>query len=322
METSSDATVARAKQRSFPLEIASTWGLFALVTLAILVTYARIPVGELYHVSHGGIAGGLSRAVVFSNFPLALVSIPILAILGERLEARTARVAAAVGIALSAAVYWPGVVKESNLDVRAVNAIAALGVLVAVALTIVAALRLERSRGLGRRPGDGLRVALAVAVLLLGLPWAAADAGAYLNHVPVLGWLYQTGELRSQPDVPGLHPAVHYGHHHGMDGVLLVLSALLLSRTLTSVRVAWLRYVLGAYLALMLCYGIGNVANDFWLEQVVKRGWTDWEIPNVTTPKASIAWLVIIVSAVGLFVAALWRERREPVLLAASTPAA
>jgi len=29
---------------------------------------------------------------------------------------------------------------------------------------------------------------------------------------------------------------------------------------------------LGAYLALMLCYGAGNVANDFWLEHVLKRG--------------------------------------------------
>jgi len=29
---------------------------------------------------------------------------------------------------------------------------------------------------------------------------------------------------------------------------------------------------LGAYLALTLCYGAGNVANDFWLEHVLKRG--------------------------------------------------
>jgi hypothetical protein len=96
-----------------------------------------------------------------------------------------------------------------------------------------------------------------------------------------------------------------------MDGVLLVLSALLLSRTLVSVRVAWLRYVLGAYLALMLCYGLGNLANDFWTEQVVKRGWTDWSIPNVTTPKASIAWLVIVLSALTVFGAGVWRTRRS-----------
>jgi hypothetical protein len=127
----------------------------------------------------------------------------------------------------------------------------------------------------------------------------------------VLGTLYQTGELRSQPHVPDLHPAVHHGHHHGMDGVLLVLSALLLSRVLTSVRADWLRRTLGAYLAVMLCYGAGNIANDFWLEQIVKRGWTDWEIPDVTTPTVSIAWCVILLAALGLWTAAMVGARRS-----------
>jgi hypothetical protein len=108
--------------------------------------------------------------------------------------------------------------------------------------------------------------------------------------VPVLGTIYRTGELRQQPDVTGFHPAVHHGHHHGLDGALLVLTALLLSRLLPAVRARGLRGLLGGYLALMLCYGAGNIASDFWLEQVVKRGWTLWEIPDVTTPKASVTW--------------------------------
>jgi hypothetical protein len=147
--------------------------------------------------------------------------------------------------------------------------------------------------------------------LALALPWLCADLGLSFNGVPVLGTLYQTGELRSLPHVHGLHPAVHHGHHHGMDGVLLILSALLLSRALTSVTAPWLRRTLGAYLALMFCYGAGNLANDFWLEQVVKRGWTDWEIPGVTTPKATVAWGVIVLAAGALWATSLVRGRRS-----------
>lgn len=297
---------------AFPLEIAAVWALFAIVTLEILATYARVPTSELYNVSGTGLAGGASRALVFTNFPLALVAIPILAVLADRLATRAAAVVAVVGVVLSAAVYWPGVVKEADLDARPVNAIAALGVLTALGLTAAAAIALGRPDRPRRQAGDRLRVAIAIAVLVLGVPWMAADLGVHFDGVPVLGTLYQTGELRSQPHLAGLHPAVHYGHHHGMDGVLLVLCALLLSRVLPSVRSGRLRVALGAYLALMLCYGAANVANDFWLEQVVKRGWTDWLIPNVTTPEASPAWGVIVLCAAGVFAAWLRRTRRTP----------
>ena len=37
----------------------------------------------------------------------------------------------------------------------------------------------------------------------------------------------------------------------------------------------------------MLAYGIGNLVNDDWLEQVVKRGWTNREVPDVLTPGAN-----------------------------------
>jgi len=76
---------------------------------------------------------------------------------------------------------------------------------------------------------------------------------------------------------------------------------LILSRLVGAIRGRWLRGIFGAYIALMLCYGVGNIANDAWLEQIVKRGWTVWEVPDVTTPKASPAWGVILLGA-----AALW----------------
>lgn len=301
-----------APVRRFPLEVAAVWVLFAAVTAAILVTYARLPSQQTYHVSGSGLTGGASRALVFLNFPLAIVAIPILAILFGRLFGRSAKAVAVIGIALSAAVFWPGIVKESDLDAKPVNAVAGLGVLVALSLTLVAARRLGRSGRPARQSGDWLRVLVAAAALALSVPWIGADLGLSFSDVPVLGSLYQTDELRAQPGVQELHPAVHHGHHHGMDGALLVLSALLLSRLLPSVARGWPRGLLGAYLALMLCYGAGNIANDFWLEQVVKRGWTEWQIPNVTTPKASVAWGVIILAAAAIWAIAVWRARRLP----------
>jgi hypothetical protein len=313
-------SLAREAERAFPLEVVAVWALFAVVAVEILVTYSRLPVRELYHISRSGLAGGASRVLVFLNFPLALVAIAILVLLAARLSNRSAAVAAAIGIVLCAAIFWPGVVKQSDLDARPVNAIAALGVFIALSLTVVAARHLDRPSSLVGQSGDWLRIVVAAAALALAVPWMAADLGLSFAGVPVLGTLYQSGELRAQPGVSGLHPAVHHGHHHGMDGVLLVLSALLLSRLLTSLGAIWLRWTLGAYLALMLCYGAGNIANDFWLEQVVKRGWTNWEIPDVTTPKASAAWGVIVLVAAAVWAVSLWRARRSDASAVPTTP--
>jgi hypothetical protein len=290
--------------------IATVWLLFLVWSVLILVTYARLPARDLYHTSGNGLEAGASRVLVFLNFPTALVAIAILALAADRLSHAWAARIAVVGVVLSAAVFWPGVVDQGDLDARPVNAIAALGVLVALVLTIAAAASRGDEVAAPRRPGDPARVALAVVVLALAIPWIAADLGFSFNGVPVLGTLYQTGELRTQPGDPKPHPAVHHGHHHGMDGVLLVLSALLLSRVLPIARRTWLRAAVGAYLALMLAYGIGEIANDFWLEQVVKRGWTDWEIPDVTLPGLTVAWGILVLGAVAIFAAGAWRAAR------------
>ncbi len=68
------------------------------------------------------------------------------------------------------------------------------------------------------------------------------------------------------PGEPGVD-RVHLGHHEGLDGALLAWDALLLSRRRTGTVHSW-------YLALMLTYGVAVAAQDAWLEQVVKRGWT------------------------------------------------
>jgi hypothetical protein len=281
-----------------PVEVVLVWVLFAVVTVEVLVTYSRIPSRELYHVSGSGIEGGLSRALVFVNFPVALVALAVLGLIYTRLPGGGYRGVAILAAVLSAAVFWPGIVSQADLDARPVNAVAAIGVLLALVLTGAVASKGGVSTSSWQR-ADWVRVALAIVLLVAALPWLAADLGLYSNGVPLLGRLFQSGQfLPERPGLPNFAPAVHHGHHHGMDGVLLVLTALLLSRRPAR------RAALAAYLSLMFCYGVANFANDFWIEQVVKRGWTSWEIPNVTEPRVSVAWSLIVIASVGLW--ALW----------------
>jgi hypothetical protein len=299
----------RSHRAGLPLEVAAVWLLYAVMSVVVFSTYSRVDPEELYHVSGSGIAGGLGRVLVLLNWPIALVAIAVLAVLAERGGRWTAAVAVA-GIVLCAAVAWPGMVDEADLDAKPANAIAALGVGVALALSLLAwrAGGIERT---ARLVGDPVRAAVAIAALVLAIPWILADLGLSVDGVPLLGSVYQTGELLTEPGDPVPHPAVHHGHHHGMDGAMLVLTALLLSRLLPGMRTAWVRAAAGAYLALMLCYGAGNLANDFWLEQVVKRGWADWEIPDVTVPKLSVAWGLIVLCAALLWAFGATRSRRS-----------
>ena len=97
---------------------------------------------------------------------------------------------------------------------------------------------------------------------------------------------------------------MHYGDHHGLQGTLLVITALLLSRMLGAIRSSRLHVASGLALALLIAYGIGDIANDAWLEQVVKRYWTTTTLPDVQIPAANVGWLAILVGATLLWLVA------------------
>ncbi|HET8967940.1 MAG TPA: hypothetical protein VFN06_00755 [Gaiellaceae bacterium] len=268
------------------------------MTAAVVVTYSWVDPAETYHVSRDGLAGGLSRALTIVNFPVALVAIALVLIAMAALPA-AAWWAAAPAIALCATIPW--FVDQDDLDARWVNAIPALGVLIALALTVVAARRAGAAFA-SRRPWDGWRLALAVVVGLISLPWIAAELGF---HFP--GDFFMGEELSREKD-GSLIAAVHLGHHHGTDGAVLVLTALLLSRV--AIQQAALRIVAFAYLGLMLAYGGVNFAQDAWNEQIVKRGWTDEGIPSALLPGARPIWAVVIgVAAIATIV--LLREDKR-----------
>jgi hypothetical protein len=256
------------------------WILLGVVATAIVVTYSRVPVHDLYHVSGTGLRGGAGRALAFLDFPAALVALGVLAIAFEGLRSRTSRALAVAAASLCLPIFWPAVVRQSDLDARWINVPCAVGVVLAAALTATA-----RGGPLGPLRGDRLRVAIAAVLLLVSPPWLAAELGFHL----------------------GAYRSVHLGHHHGLDGVLLALAALLLSRALPAIRGRGLGLATTAYLALMLAYGIGNAANDAWGEQVVTRGWSAWAVPSVLEPRPTWAWAVLV--AATALVCATWFGR-------------
>jgi hypothetical protein len=275
-------------------EVLAVWALFGLVAVEVWITYARLPAVELYNVGGTGVVAGAGRALVFLNYPTALVAIALLAVLAERLRGPAALLAGVAAI-LCAVVVVPGVVEQSDLDPKPVNAVPALGVLLALALTGTA---LARGVGASRPFGgawDVARAALAVVLVLGSVPWLVAELGAHSDNIPGLGFI-MSSEPRPEPGHPGL-VAVHLGHHHGMDGTLLALSALALSRVVRDVRTPYLGGAFGFYIALMFVYGLANALQDFWFEQLVKRGTTSLEIPSMIVPKASWAWAALLGTA-------------------------
>jgi hypothetical protein len=315
--------VRRAAQIVPLHEVLAIWLLLGAVVLANFITYARFPVTSLYHVSHSGIAGGASRVLVILNFPIAFFAIALLGITVVRLfgtpgalagrERAIVGVGAAVALLLCLVAGFPGVVRQSDLDARPINVVPALGVMTALSLTVFAVRRTGLGARVPRSRTDAVRVGIAVMIVVLALPWILADLGIYVADVPGIGGVFMSRELVTGDTLP----AVHVGHHHGFDGALFALSALLLTRVVGCLRPSRLRYPLTTYVALMLVYGLTNAAQDFWGEQLVKRGTTDVDFHSVLLPALTPAWGLMLI-AVALVTAALLVSDRHGVLAHAS----
>jgi len=297
-----------SRQKPGLREVYVVWLLFALAAVAVFVTYWRLPPSELWKVTHSGLAGGAGRAFVFLSYSAALAAIAVVAIVVDRLQDRRAVLLGIASVVLCATVAIPGVQTPNDLDAKWANLPAVLGVAIAALLTAWAAARGRAEEVHTTRAGDLARLGTALVVLFFATPYIAAELGFFLNGVPLLGWIFQTGQLRPEPGGGAAHAAVHHGHHHGLDGFLLAVTALLLSRLLGGIRRHGLRALTAAYFSLMLVYGLANMANDLWTEQLVKRDWTSWQIPDVLTPSLSAAWAAIVACAVVVYLA-FWRER-------------
>jgi len=278
-------------------EALAVWVLWGIDIALVLVTYSRLSTDELYHVSNDGLAGGLSRTAVLLDFPIALVAIALVVVAMAVLPRRAWWIAGPA-IALSAVVAWPGIVEQADLDAKPVNVVPAAGVAIALGLTVAATRRVGAGFA-SRQPGDPVRLAVAVVTLLASLPWLAAEFGFFLQ-----GGVFLTEPLYREKSGEVL-PAVHLGHHHGLDGALLLLSALLLSRMRPPKYGVAYTVLVGS----MAAYGAINCVQDTWHEQLVKRGWLGWDIPSALVPRAHWIWLVTVGLAGGATLVLL-RERR------------
>jgi hypothetical protein len=273
--------------------------LFLLIAVAILATYWRLEPRELYHVSENGLDGGASRVLVFAGWPAGLVAVPVGWIAAARLGRGWAAALAALATVLIATIALPGVIDQDDLDARPVNAVAGIGVLLAAGLLVVS---WGRGRGRSTRfhEADWLRIAIAAVLAVWSLPWLWAELGFYVSDAPVLGSIFLAEEIKpSLGGEPSLH-AVHLGEHHGLDGTLLALSALALSRVPQRMPTRRGTVALTAYTSLLLVYGLALALQDGWNEQLVKRGTFDWKLPSMIRPDLSWAWLALLLAAAGI----------------------
>jgi hypothetical protein len=281
-------------------EALAVWAVWLLTLLAVVVTYARIDAAALYNVQGHGLGLGLSRAAVHTNWPFALVAIVLVLVAMRNLPRRAWWLA---GPAMALCATMPLFVSQSHLNARWQNLAPGAGVALALVLAIAAWRRADTSFQ-PRLPGDLVRVVVAVFVLVLSLPWIAAELGF---HLP--GDLFMGQELLRTPD-GNLEAAVHLGEHHGWHGSLMLLSALVLSRAQAGGR---LRISLLIGTAALAAYGAVNTTQDLWQEQLVKRGTVDWSIPSGLYPGLKPVTLVTIALA-GL---AAWLLSREQAILRA-----
>jgi hypothetical protein len=308
-------------------EALALWATLAVLCALAWITYARLPAREFYNVTGTGVRAGASRMLVLLGWPISIIAIALLAVAVDRLLAddtlgrgvrRVVVVCAWVSFGLCLTIVWPGVVNQDDLDAKPSNALAAIGVGLALALTLWALAR----NGVGRSPGlvvgDHAAAALVAILLVAGIPWLFAHVGVYVGDVPGLRAIFMSKTIIPEAGHPHLH-AVHLGNHEGLDGILIVATALALSRQLGLMRPTRLRTVLSGYLAVALCYGLGVAIQDAWHEQLVKRGWLHTQFPNVIRPELTPAWGGLVVCAVLVHRFAI-RPRQRQVAAAASGP--
>ncbi len=294
------------------------WALWGLVAIGVWATYARFPAAELYNVTGTGFAAGAARTLVFLSWPVAIAAVALVVVAADRLLAgsipgwgRAATVlAATAAIALCATIALPGALDPNDLDARAANVPAAVGVLVALIVTLTAV----GVRGTGQRApltrGDRLAIAAVPLLVIVAMPWILAGVGLYTGDVPVLDDVYISKAVVPEPGEPALR-AVHLGNHEGIDGILLAATAFALRRSLRRMRPTALRPLLGGYLALIAVYGLAVAADDFWIEQLQKRGTVSRGLPYVLTPGPRPAWAALVAVACVVYAVA-FRVGNDP----------
>lgn len=298
-------------------EALGIWLLYGVASLIILIVYATHPASVFYHYSGSDLFGALGRMVVYLNFPVGFVALALLGVAIARLEGlretvptarrRLTGLLAIVAVPLLLVGAYPGVVSQANLDVKPINAVPAFGVALALLVTLIAWWTTGAGQMFPWHWVDGVRLGVIVVLAILGLPWILAELGVRIANVPLLDrWFRPAGTVGGHRPV-----GVHLGDHHGLDGVLFVATALILSRMLSLIGTVWLRRTLAVYLGLMVVYGAANALNDFWGEQVNTPGWMKATMPDVLEPAITPGWGIMLAIGIVVAVALVARVERQ-----------
>ena len=106
-----------------------------------------LPADVFYNVTGTGFRAGASRVLVLLGWPISLAAVALVAVAADRFLASAPPRRRAPGgdrrgpraTLLCATIAWPGVIDESDLDAKQSNGLAAVGVGIALLLTVAAA---------------------------------------------------------------------------------------------------------------------------------------------------------------------------------------
>jgi hypothetical protein len=300
----------RSRQSSPGLaEVIAAWGLLGLDAAAIYRLYAgslEAP-GLLRRRTARG--AGIDQLLVYGRHPGLPVAVGLVPIAVGRV-APGDRLPVVLGSALAGGVTSVGMARlqVDGSRISRDDVLAGAGITAALGATIGSAWKAGIGPVHGVGDGDAARVIAAAGLIANGLPWLLADLGIYAGDLPGLGRIVLSRQLVPEG---ATWPAVHLGHHHGLDGTLLGLAAVVLSRVLPEVRPVAMREGLSLYLAVLLVYGAMRAIEDGWNEQVVKRGWSRRKVPLIVRrrrPVRPTVWAGMLGGAAAIH--AVWFRRR------------
>ncbi len=275
-------------------EVISVWAAYTAIAVAISLTERR------RQAINGPWEAAGSPVLAFTAHPWSLAAVPQATIAWARLPVEM-RAAASTRAAI-AGIVGGSLVASRRPPGRPRLAVESGGVAIVVAAATMTGEAIWQAgcrSAAAPAPGDRLRLGLAQTLVLSSVPWILADLGLYSGDFPGLRRLFLS---RETPISPG-EVAVHLGHHHGMDGTLLALTALALSRPLHSMRHDRVRAGLSLSLSMLLVYGLSRTVEDFWNEQVVKRGRAHRKPPIIVRqgrPEGRWAWVALGAGAVAV----------------------
>ena len=165
----------------------------------------------------------------------------------------------------------------------------AIGVGLALALTLLA-----RDIRFGARPARRCCAdrPLRRCSSSLCAPWIAAELRLYLDGVPVLGWLFRD---RGDRLVPGQRAASGGAPRTSITASRDWCSWVPRSSALSRIT----QTGSPLFLALMVAYGIGNIAERRLARQIAERGWTSWTIRRRSSRGLTWTWLAVLARDAG-----------------------